>query len=163
MAGYKTDFLCTLRDVFSYIIWRGHFWHPIWIFAKFWISQALWRFSSKSPISPKSPVPKGPLLASNSNRQRLAIFRHFCHFRHCIHFWTWMETYMEYFDKYAVLRSHLWCMGETPALEMSSVPLLFLKRIRFNMGSFGVAVKLLCFHYWHYSIMRYWATTHSCP
>ena len=117
MAGCKTGFLCTLRDIFSYIIWRGHFWHPIWIFAKFWISQALWRFSSKSPISPKSPVSKGPLLASNSNRQRLAIFRHFSHFRHCIHFWTWMETYMEYFDKYAVLRSHLWCMGETPALE----------------------------------------------
>ena len=116
MAGCNTGFLYALRDVFSYIIWRGHFWHPIWIFAKFWISQALWRFSSKSPISPKSPfspkspVSKGPLLASNSNRQRLAIFRHFCHFRHCILFWTWMETYMEYFDKYAVLRSHWKCV-----------------------------------------------------
>ena len=104
MADCKTDFLWTPRDVFSYIIWRGHFWHPIWIFAKFWISQALWRFSSKSPISLKSPVSKGPLLASSSNRQRLAIFRHFCHF------WTWMETYMEYFDKYAVLRSHWKCV-----------------------------------------------------
>ena len=58
---------------------------PIWIFATFWILPALWRFSRKSPISPKSPVSKGPLLASNSNRQRLAIFRHF---RHCMHFWT---------------------------------------------------------------------------
>ena len=35
----------TCRDVFSYIIWRGHFWHPIWIFAKFWISPALWGVS----------------------------------------------------------------------------------------------------------------------
>ena len=24
MAGCKTEFLCTLRDVFRYIIWRGH-------------------------------------------------------------------------------------------------------------------------------------------
>ena len=28
---------------------------------------------------------KGPLLASNSNRQRLVIFRQFRHFRHCMH------------------------------------------------------------------------------
>ena len=49
----------TYMDVFSYIIWRGHFWHPIWIFATFWISPALWGFSPispKSPFSPKSPV-----------------------------------------------------------------------------------------------------------
>ena len=50
-------------------------------------SPALWRFSPKSPISPKSPVSKGPRLSSNSNCQRQAIFRHFCHFGHCMHFW----------------------------------------------------------------------------
>ena len=44
-----------------------------------------WRFWRKWCISPKSPVSKGPLLASNSNGQRLAIFRHF---RHCMHSWT---------------------------------------------------------------------------
>ena len=66
------------RDVLCYLIWRGHFWHPIWIFATFWISPALWRFSPKSPISPKSPVSKGPLTVSNSNR----------HFRHCMDFIT---------------------------------------------------------------------------
>ena len=38
--------------------------------------------SPKSPFSPKSPASKGPLLASNSNHQRLMIFRHF---RHCMH------------------------------------------------------------------------------
>ena len=53
-------------------------------FATFWISPALWRFLPKSPISPKSTASKGPLLASNANRQKLAIF---CHFRHCMHFW----------------------------------------------------------------------------
>ena len=162
MADCKTDFLWTPRDVFSYIIWRGHFWHPIWIFAKFWISQALWRFSSKSPILPKSPVSKGPLLASNSNRQRLAIFRHFCHFRHCIHFLdmrrTWnILTNTRFLDPICDAR------GNLQPLKMCGVPLLFPERIRFNMRSFGVAVNLLCFHYWHYSIMKYWATTHSCP
>ena len=45
------------------------------------LSPALWRFLPKSPISPKSSVSKGPLLASSSIRQRLAIFRHF---RHCM-------------------------------------------------------------------------------
>ena len=101
------------RNVLSYLIWGGHFWHPIWIFATFCIPPALWRFSPKSPISlqspfspklpvtkgpggfsplspalwrfsPKSPISKGPLLVSNSSRQRLAIDRHF---RHCMHFW----------------------------------------------------------------------------
>ena len=43
------------------------------------------RFLPKSPISPKSLASKGPLLASNSNRQRLAIFCQFCHFHHCMH------------------------------------------------------------------------------
>ena len=36
-----------------------------------------WRFWGKWRISLKSPVSKGPLLASNSNGQRLAIFSHF--------------------------------------------------------------------------------------
>ena len=95
------------KDLFSYLFWRGHFWHPIWIFCC--ISPALWRFLPKSPeagdfspvspfsplhagrflpkspISPKSLASKGPLLASNSNRQRLAIFCQFCHFHHCMH------------------------------------------------------------------------------
>ena len=163
MAGCKTDFLCTLRDVFSYIIWRGHFWHPIWIFSKFWISQALWGFSSKSPISPKSPVSKGPLLASNSNRQRMAIFAIFAIFAIVSmsgHEWrrTWnILTNTRSLDPIC----DAW--GKLQPLKTCGVPLLFLERIRFKMRSFGVAVKLLCFHYWHYSIRRYWATTHSCP
>ena len=74
------------KDLFNYLLWRGLFWHTIWIFCH--ISPALWRFlpkspiSPKSPFSPKSPASKGPLLASNSNRQRLVIFRQF---RHCMH------------------------------------------------------------------------------
>ena len=54
--------------------------------------------SPKSPFSPKSPASKGPLLASNSNCQRLVIFRQNRQFRqncHCCqnrqprrgHFW----------------------------------------------------------------------------
>ena len=43
------------------------------------------RASPKTPVTPKSPVSKRPLLASDSNRQRLAIFDNF---RHCMHFWT---------------------------------------------------------------------------
>ena len=49
----------------------------------------------RSPFSRKSPVCKRPLLESNLNichildiASSLAIFRHFCHFRHCIHLWT---------------------------------------------------------------------------
>ena len=34
------------RDLFSYLIWRDHFWRPIWMFATFWILPALcWFFS----------------------------------------------------------------------------------------------------------------------
>ena len=40
---------------------------------------------AKIAIFAKSPASKRPLLASNPNRQRLAIFRHF---RHCMYFWT---------------------------------------------------------------------------
>ena len=47
--------------------------------------------------------------------------------------------------------------GKLQPLKMCGVALLFQELIRFNMQSFGVAVKLLCFHY---SITKYWATTH---
>ena len=47
------------------------------------------RFSPLSPaLWPKWPVSKRPLLASNSNRQRLAIFRY------CMHFWTWVWKFV---------------------------------------------------------------------
>lgn len=45
------------------------FWHPVWIFAIFWILPVLWRFFANCakfaifpnlPFSPKSPLSKGP-------------------------------------------------------------------------------------------------------
>ena len=42
--------------------------------------------SPKSPFSPKSPASKGPLLASNSNRQRLVIFHQNRQFHQNRHF-----------------------------------------------------------------------------
>ena len=74
------------RDLFSYLIWRGNFWHSIWIFATFWTLGVLWRFFTVCatlqgawrflanfcqivPVSLKSPPSKGPLLESNLSRR----------------------------------------------------------------------------------------------
>ena len=45
--------------VFSYLIWRDHFWHPIWIFATFWILPALWRFSRNRQFRQNRQSPRG--------------------------------------------------------------------------------------------------------
>ena len=57
------------------------------------------------PFSPKSPLSKGPLChliwIFVYSLAILAINCHFCHFRQCVHFWT----YLDYLGKYFIKRS----------------------------------------------------------
>ena len=77
------------RNLFSYIIWRGNFWHPIWIFATFWISVSLWRFfasCTKFAIFDKIAIFTKIAILLGAWRffaicAKFAIFAKFCHFR----------------------------------------------------------------------------------
>ena len=66
----------------------------IWIGSQKW-PLGDWRFGRNTPFSPKSPVSKGPLChliwIFVYSLAILGINRHFCHFRQCVHFWTYLR------------------------------------------------------------------------
>ena len=111
----------TYRDVFSYIIWRGHFWHPIW-FGTFWISPTLWGFSPispKSPFSPKSPVSNG-----------LGRFRHY------------RQPYGD-FSKISIFAQIASLQGAGTFFAIIASPLAIFAKIASLQGAtFGIQLKL---------------------